>query len=223
MEFSAALDLETAFVLDGARRIVSTREPYSTPGPAFVLIRTPAGCAWAVRADIPAGTAAQLLQLAGQEPPVLDFEADPVHAARYLALLPGERQAGPVFTFPDDLPEAAGVEPVEDIAPLERGFRGWIKDELPERSPMLAVLRDGHAVSVCFCARRSDTAAEAGVETAEASRGQGLAPLVTIAWARAVRASGRLPIYSTAWTNLASRAVARKLGLIPRACHWSIG
>jgi hypothetical protein len=33
-------------------------------------------------------------------------------------------------------------------------------------------------------------------------------------WARAVRALGAEPLYSTSWQNAASRAVARKLGLV---------
>jgi len=52
----------------------------------------------------------------------------------------------------------------------------------------VAVKEDGHAVSVCFCARRSEKAAEAGLETAEAYRGRGFGPQVTVAWALAVRA-----------------------------------
>jgi predicted GNAT family acetyltransferase len=85
------------------------------------------------------------------------------------------------------------------------------------RSPVLAVVEAGHAVSVCFCARRSDVAAEAGLQTAEAFRGRGFGTRVTAAWALAIRASGRIPLYSTSWTNGASLAVARKLGLVAYA------
>ena len=38
------------------------------------------------------------------------------------------------------------------------------------------MVEDGDAVSVCFCARRSSAAAEAGLETAAAFRGRGLGP-----------------------------------------------
>ena len=88
---------------------------------------------------------------------------------------------------------------------------------------MVAVVEDGYAVSVCFCARRSDTAAEAGLETVAAFRGRGLGSQVAAAWAWAVLASGRVPLYSTSWENGASLAVARKLGLAAYASGWSLG
>jgi predicted GNAT family acetyltransferase len=83
-------------------------------------------------------------------------------------------------------------------------------------------LVNGQAASLCGCARRTDEAAEASLETAEPFRGQGLAAQVTAAWAAAVRASGRIPLYSTSWENLASLAVARKLKLSVYAASWSL-
>ena len=81
----------------------------------------------------------------------------------------------------------------------------------------------GTRVSVCFCARRSDAAAEAGLETAAKFRGRGLGPQVAATWALAVRASGRIPLYSASWANAASLSVARKLGLVAYASGWSLG
>jgi predicted GNAT family acetyltransferase len=86
----------------------------------------------------------------------------------------------------------------------------------------MGIVVDGHPVSVCHCARRSDVAAEAGVATAPACRGRGYAARVTAAWALAIRASGHVPLYSTSWMNAASLAVARKLGLVVYASDWSI-
>jgi predicted GNAT family acetyltransferase len=115
------------------------------------------------------------------------------------------------------------VQFVEDERLLAHRFRGWRLGELAEgRAPMLAVFEDGAAVSICFCARRSDVAAEAGLETALPFRGRGYAAHVTAAWALSVRATGLIPLYSTAWDNHASRAVARKLGLYAYAANWSL-
>lgn len=130
---------------------------------------------------------------------------------------------GPAFEFPEAVEPPADVVVVEDERLIQQGFPGWTAGELGAgRAPVMAVLKDGKPVSICFCARSTEVAAEAGVETVVAFRGQGLAPLVTAAWASAVRGSGRIPMYSTAWTNTASLAVARKLGLKAYASGWSL-
>jgi hypothetical protein len=87
---------------------------------------------------------------------------------------------------------------------------------------VVAVVEDGYPVSICFSARKSGVAAEAGLETAEAFRGRGFGPRVAAAWALSIRAAGRVPLYSTSWANDASLAVARKLGLLAYASHWSL-
>ena len=211
------------FLLDSAGRIRGTREPDPEPGPWFALIRGRTSCAWAVRADVPQGVAEELDGLAREEPPVADFRDAPVHAERYRLLVGGEVYAGPAFTFPKTIRQPDATVLVNALPPLARHFSGWTAAEIPERSPIVAVMEDGDAVSVCFCARRSDAAAEAGLETAAAFRGRGFGPQVTAAWALAVRASGRTPLYSASWENGASLAVARKLGLVAYASGWSLG
>jgi GNAT superfamily N-acetyltransferase len=229
------LHLKTAFILNSEGRITSTREPGATPGPLFSLVRNANCCAWAVRADVPKDLAIELDRLAREEPPTLDLRDAPVHAARYLSLV-GDRigsgrravakarqSNGPTFTFPDAIARPTGVVVVEDEQQLERHFRGWVAGEIVAgRFPVLAVVEDGYPVSVCFCARRSDVAAEAGLETAEEFRGRGFGARVARAWALAIRETGRVPLYSTSWTNDASLAVARKLGLVAYASHWSL-
>ena len=102
---------------------------------------------------------------------------------------------GPAFEFPDAVAQPAGIVVVEDEQLLQRNFRGWVAGEIAAgRAPVMAVFKDEYPVSICFCARSSDRAAEAGVETAEAFRGCGLAPRVTAAWSLAIRASGRIPL-----------------------------
>lgn len=208
---------------NGEGRITSTREPGASPGPVFILIRSSVTCAWGVRADVSLAVAEKLDRLAREEPPLADLRDAPVHRDLYASLVGGRIESGPAFTFPDAISEPADVVLVEDVHLLERNFRGWRAGEIEAgASPVLAVVENGHAVSVCFCARRSKVAAEAGVETAEAFRGRGLGTRVTAAWALAVRQSGLIPLYSTSWTNDASLAVARKLGLIAYASDWSL-
>ena len=214
--------LSTAYVLDPDGRIVATREPSPVPAPAFCLVRDAMTCVWAVRADVPDDVAAEVEALARDEIPAANLRQAPLHVAGYASLLGGRVSSGPAFSFPDELPDPGDVVSVDDLRPLERNFQGWVVDEIPGRSPIVAIMEDGHAISACFCARRSEAAAEAGLETAEAFRGRGLGSRVTAAWALAIRASGGTPLYSTSWDNHASLAVASKLGLHAYASSWSI-
>jgi hypothetical protein len=217
-----ALQLDTLCVLDDRGRILSAREPGAVRPGSFLLVRSATACAWGLRSDIPDDLAAEVARLAGEEPPIPDLRTPPLHAARYLALLGGQASSGPAFEFPDVIAPPSGIMVVDDERRLARHFRGWVRGEIAVgRSPVMAVVEGGDPVSICFCARSTPLAAEAGVETAESFRGRGLAARVTAAWALAIRASGRIPLYSTSWQNTASLAVARKLSLIPYAADWS--
>src|SRR5207244_3417630 len=154
-----------------------------SPGPAFSLIRTATDCSWAIRADVPNNVAEQLALLAQEERPTSDLRVAPMNADRYLSLLPDVVTSGPAFAFPEFIPPFSDVAAVEDVRLLQSSLRGWLDDELSGRTPVMAVIRNGRAICVCFCARRSHAAAQAGVETATAFRGQGLALHVTAAWA----------------------------------------
>lgn len=81
-----------------------------------------------------------------------------------------------------------------------------------DRQPCFAVVENHQAVSVCYSARQTPQAAEAGVETLPSHRGRGYAVLITSMWSEAVYQSGRLALYSTSWDNAASRKVAERLG-----------
>ncbi len=151
-------------MLDGNGRIVSTREPNPKPSPRFSLIRGSTECAWAKRVDISNRLAAQLDELASEEPAVDDFRREPLHAAKYASLLGGRLYTGPAFTFPDMIASRGEVTPIEDVAALTQNFKGWLPNEIPACSPILGISENGHAISVCFCARKSSLAAEAGVE-----------------------------------------------------------
>jgi hypothetical protein len=223
------LFLRTAYVMTDEGRIASTREPTPERGPLFTIVRGPRSCAWAVHKDVPDDLARELDRTASNEPSHSVLEAALMFERRYRQLLAASaagadeviETGGPAFIFPDRLTGAAGVEEVHDEEALTRHFRGWAPGEIDEgRAPVLAVFAEGDPVSICFCARRSAEAAEAGVETAQAFRGRRFAARVTAAWARSVRSSGLVPLYSTHWTNHASRSVAMQLGLITYATTW---
>jgi hypothetical protein len=216
------LYLQTAFVLNEDGRIISTREPEPKRGPAFCLVRSTTKCAWAMRADLPQKLSDELDSLAREEPPTLHLRDVPLHAEKYISLVGGRIESGPAFVFPDTIAQPSGIVFIEELRLLDRYFRGWTAEEIPGRLPIAAILEDWYAVSICFSARLSDIAAEAGLETATTYRGRGFGPRVAAAWALAIRASGRIPLYSTPWTNLASLAVARKLGLVAYASTWGL-
>jgi hypothetical protein len=215
-----ALDLSLGFVMTDAHRHVRTNEPGATRGPTFLLVRSATQVAWSVHVEVAPAIAAELDALAAEEPPGLGGE--PVHAARYAGF--GTIGGGPQFAFPDVLPDPGETHVIDDEALLDVNFNGWIPGEIAQgRAPVIAVIEDGAPVSVCFCARLGEHAAAAGLETAAAYRQRGFAVRVTAGWARAVRASGREPGYSTSWDNLASRGVARRLGLVMDARSFTIG
>lgn len=221
------MQLQTLFVTDVSGRIVSTREPQPGRAPAFVIVRGESACAWAVRSDVPEEVAIELNRCAAAEPPTGAWERPLRHGDRYAELLGGRIRSGPAFAFPEQLDEAGETFLVCDESELSHHFQGWVAGEIAAgRRPVVAVNDEGgrgHAVSICFCARRAAVAAEAGVETAAAFRGRGYAARATIAWARRIRAEGLCPIYSTDWSNRASLAVARKIRLVPFATDFSVG
>ena len=96
----------------------------------------------------------------------------------------------------------------------------WLADAA--NGPVAAAIAQGSAVSVCFCSRITPHAAEAGIETLAAFRGQGAATAAAAGWAAAVQHSQRIALYSTSWQNHASQAVAKKLGAVRYAEDWSI-
>jgi hypothetical protein len=188
-----------------------------------MLIRGRTAIAWAVHADVAPEVAAELIELAQSEPPLSTWDQSPVHAQRYQALISGQLNGGPAYEFPESVISSERLTSIQDEAMLQKHFTGWTAGEINAGAgPMAAIVADGYPVSICFCARRSDIAAEAGVETAPAYRGQGLAPRVVAAWAVAVRTTGRVPLYSTSWTNSSSQRVAIKLGLKRYATTFSI-
>jgi RimJ/RimL family protein N-acetyltransferase len=217
------LQAEALFTHDSRGRICYVNEPDGDRAPRFFFGRTREGNLWRFRDDLSEEIVRQLDGLAAEEPVHDNLEAEPYNLAAFLHVLRsgGEKPAidsGPAYRFPEELPASPQVTRITraNLSLLRR--QGWnlesLAREFEERAPMLAVIEEGDAVSVCFSSRLTARAAEAGLETLEEYRGRGYAGAVVAAWARAVREGGRTPLYSTSWDNFASRSVARKLGLI---------
>lgn len=226
------IQVEALFTHNSDGRIRSINEPDGDPAPRFFFGRTREGNLWRFRYNLPEHTMRKLEKLAADELVYDDLRTEPRNLDAFQEALREDREVkpanfGPAYRFPDEFPTPANVARITHsnlhlLQPL-----GWdleaLAREFDGRAPFLAMIKDGVAVSTCFSARLTERAAEAGVETLEAYRGRGYAPSVVAAWAHAIRATQRIPLYSTSWKNLASQAVARKLGLVQYGVDLSLG
>ena len=214
------LHLEAMYSLDPQGHLRTTNEAAPRPAPRFFLGRTFDGNVWAVRHDVPSNLAAELDRLAGLEPPGAHSAASADHFLPFQELLesdtPIEKQwSGPNYAFPKDIrpsAEASAVGPSNESL-LNAYLPEWLEDVAPE-VPMAVALQDGQAVAVCCSVRISKSAHEAGVETHPDFRRRGHAAAAAALWANLVRKAGCVPLYSTSWENVASRALASRLGLL---------
>jgi RimJ/RimL family protein N-acetyltransferase len=84
-----------------------------------------------------------------------------------------------------------------------------------EHGPWAALADGDQVVSLAHCARLTERAAEVGVQTEDAHRGRGLAPVVVRAWAVLLAPAGKVLFYSALEDNRASHRVAAKSGGTP--------
>ena len=212
------LQAQTLYVHDKDGRLLSINEAEpARPAPLVFIGRTEAGFLTRFRRDADASILSGVAGLLKRSKPVVDGPDDDLAAALSALLRDAGSEAGavwdgPAFDFPFHLGADAGTVLIDagNAELLSPHF-----SDLPFAlvGPCIAVVRSGAAVAVCHSARRTGHAAEAGVFTIPAFRGQGLAPQAVRGWASAVRSLGLTPLYSTSWGNHASRAVARRLGL----------
>jgi RimJ/RimL family protein N-acetyltransferase len=224
------LHLDALYERDAAGLITASRDP-SVTAPQFHLLRTPSVNRWLLRASLNSAQRERLASILSAQPHVPDCVAARAHPPDLDAIraalaeeAPGTREyRGPAFFFPEELPPTDRAELLADRrrAPREGQF-AWLRDATGVSDP-IAVVRaaDGEVVTVCYSARSTPAAAEAGVETVANHRGRGYGSMAVVAWAAALRRDGRAPLYSTEWSNAASLALARRIGLICYAedCH----
>ena len=214
----------TVCTADG--RLLRGNDPFRSGAATdrFFLGRTAEGNVWRYRHDLPAALVEELESLARAEPvcadPALLADAEPETAPALRAALArhapvrGEHRGPAYYLPPGPAAPPSTVEISEANAGLLAAAFPRIAEALAAVRPCVVSLEAGVAVSVCFSARLSGAAAEAGVATREEHRGRGHGSAAVAAWAEAVRAGGRLALYSTSWANPASRALARRLGAV---------
>jgi len=223
----------TLFNCDADGRIVSLRRPWSRSGnpPRLFMGRGPDGNVWLFRDDIPDDLARKLDELCRSEPLAKDLMRPPIVASAIRAALEGyvrvtREYRGPAYLIPEGTraPSDAVLITKEKRRVLEAGFPEMLPPLAADVDigPVTAAVVNGSAVSICYCARLSPLAAEAGVETLDAMRGRGYATAAVAAWAAALRRRGLLPLYSTSWENVASQRVAEKVGAVCYGEDWEI-
>lgn len=200
------------------------------PAPRLWMGRTKAGNRWRFRYDLPDDLMRDLDELCRAEPAAENLAEPPVQADAIRAVLQAyapivEELRGPAYWIPDHVPVLAGAVLITEAnAQVLDGHFPWKRTSRAglTTGPVTAAVVDNSAVSICYCARLTDQAAEAGVETAESARGRGYASAAVAAWASAIRQRGLLPLYSTSWENHASQGVARKLGMVCYGEDWTL-
>jgi RimJ/RimL family protein N-acetyltransferase len=148
---------------------------------------------------------------------------------KYVSRQEQQEYRGPAYWIPEDVQGVVRLS--ANVVLISESNAKVVQETFPwalpliaeqENGPVVAAIEHDRAVSICFCSRRPAQATEAGLETLEAYRGKGYATAVVAAWAAEVRRLGCIPLYGTSWDNLASQAVARKLGMKLYGEDWSI-
>ncbi|MEZ4615428.1 MAG: GNAT family N-acetyltransferase [Caldilineaceae bacterium] len=222
---------ETLFRHDENGRLSAINEPGFPDPPRFWMGRTLQGNQWRLHHALPAETVAAVTALCQAEPVTQDLRQPPQNTAAIKAALGHHAPIhsdyrGPAYWVPEDAgtSQQATMITTANAELLRRHFADLLEpDAYHTIGPVAAVVVDGHAVSVCFCSRIPGRATEAGVNTHPDYRGRGYATAAVAGWAAALYQQNCLPLYSTSWDNLASQAVARKLGMVGYGEDWSLG
>jgi RimJ/RimL family protein N-acetyltransferase len=215
------LQINTLFVVNERSYLSAINDLKQSRPPLLFLGRTTSGNMWRFRDDLPNNLIENLENLLSKEPPLKSkkLNAAPKKEGEIKALLEEHRPiekvwSGPAYYFsqtprpPDDTVAITKF----NKALLQGPLVPWGED-VDGGLPLFASLEGGEVAAVCGSVRVSNAVHEAGVETAPLYRRKGHAARAILAWANNVTSLGALPIYSTSWDNIASQALAKKLGL----------
>jgi len=202
--------IDTMFATDDRGRLKGL-------APHLYILRTPELVICRCHADLADEIATTLQQLAVR--PRGRPSEWPREYADYLGVLSPvapikSMRAGLLYNFPDLIGfEGTCISIVQSNADLLRGgLDEWLPD-VAAGLPMIAMVADGRAVSICASVIASTTVHCAGVETLPDFRRRGLAVQAVACWARTVQASGAIPFYGTTFDNIPSQRLAGRLGL----------
>jgi hypothetical protein len=118
---------------------------------------------------------------------------------------------------PAQLPGGDGAVPLPDDAALDRvpralaGELAWART----RGPIWCAYVDGEPASFAFAPWRSAGWFDVSVDTSPSARRLGLGTIVAAAMIRDERSRGREPVWGADEANVASLALARRLGFAP--------
>lgn len=219
--------LDALYIQDTNNRLLRVNEPDTTQKtPYLAVMRSKQNLAWRVRYDVPNTITEALHKVFIKEPNTSDFQQVLTYQEEYQQILSGFMPittiySGPAYILPDSLATERTVLITDNNTEFLAEHFPYTLEIIDFRRPITAVIIDNTAVAVCFCARKTEHVAEAGVFTLEEYRKRGYASLVVNDWAIVVRQEGLTPLYSTSDDNKASQSVANKLGAIQFATDFS--
>jgi len=213
------IHLDALYTHDTNGRMLHVNEPRGPRAPRVFVGRTKMGYELRWRSDVTEATVSAIRDLLDQEPSEVPLSQRPRCGDAVVALLERESPVVRVWSGPayridvKDLPSAPLAVRVTDAnADLLRTFPDW-RDEVNERQPFVVAVENDAAAALCCSVRITSAAHAAGAETLVAARRRGMASQAVAEWARAVDELGAIALYSTWWDNVASQAVARRLGM----------
>ncbi len=215
---------EVEFVFDKQGRIRSANYWTDARAAKFVLGITRTNTVWAFGAELPEEVCHELERVARLED--FDPSSSPHHTEQYLSIVSNiysdtKRELYDSLTY--WFPATGGSSLEKDCILIDSSNQSLLEEHFEHMlgyqgkvieydQPIVALVIDGVAVSVCSSARSNEEAHECYVLTASEYRQTGYATNVVKSWANTLKSKGLIPLYNTSIGNEPAQTVARKAG-----------